>query len=67
MVVAVVGDFGDGQGLGRACIRRLKQMAFRDLHGHSFWLDGKALNTGAQTPYDSEGLSKKAVCTRSCA
>lgn len=48
-------------------MRRLKQMAFRDLHGHSFWLDVKALNTGAQTPYDSDGLSKKAVCTRSCA
>jgi diamine N-acetyltransferase len=28
-----------GQGLGRACVRLLKRMAFRDLHAHRFWLD----------------------------
>ena len=47
---------GQGQGLGRACVRRLKQMAFRDLHAHRFWLDVKGLNTRAQTLYLSEGF-----------
>ena len=47
---------GQGQGLGRACVRRLKQMAFRDLHAHRFWLDVKGLNTRAQTLYRSEGF-----------
>ena len=45
-----------GQGLGRACVRLLKQMAFRDLHAHRFWLDVKALNVRAQTLYASEGF-----------
>ena len=27
-----------GVGLGRACVRRLKQMAFNDLHAHRFGL-----------------------------
>jgi hypothetical protein len=30
-----------GLGLGRACVRLLKLMAFRDLHAHRFWLDVK--------------------------
>ena len=47
---------GQGQGLGRACVRRLKQMAFRDLHAHRFWLDVKGLNTRAQALYLSEGF-----------
>jgi diamine N-acetyltransferase len=47
---------GQGQGLGRACVRRLKQMAFRDLHAHRFWLDVKGLNLRAQTLYLSEGF-----------
>jgi diamine N-acetyltransferase len=47
---------GQGQGLGRACVRLLKRMAFRDLHAHRFWLDVKALNTRAQTLYASEGF-----------
>lgn len=47
---------GQGQGLGRACVRGLKQMAFRDLHAHRFWLDVKSLNTRAQTLYNSEGF-----------
>ncbi len=47
---------GQGQGLGRACVRLLKQMAFRDLHAHRFWLDVKLLNTRAQTLYLSEGF-----------
>ena len=45
-----------GQGLGRACVRRLKQMAFRDLHAHRFWLDVKQLNTPALALYASEGF-----------
>jgi diamine N-acetyltransferase len=45
-----------GRGYGRACVRLLKQMAFRDLHAHRFWLDVKALNTRAQSLYASEGF-----------
>ena len=45
-----------GQGLGRACVWLLKQMAFRDLHAHRFWLDVKALNVRAQALYASEGF-----------
>jgi RimJ/RimL family protein N-acetyltransferase len=45
-----------GQGLGRACVRRLKAMAFRDLHAHRFWLDVKQLNTRALALYASEGF-----------
>ncbi|MBP7666057.1 MAG: GNAT family N-acetyltransferase [Burkholderiaceae bacterium] len=47
---------GQGQGLGRATVRLLKQLAFRDLHAHRFWLDVKLLNTRAQTLYLSEGF-----------
>jgi diamine N-acetyltransferase len=45
-----------GQGLGRACVRRLKQMAFLDLKVHRFWLDVKSLNQRAQALYASEGF-----------
>jgi RimJ/RimL family protein N-acetyltransferase len=45
-----------GQGIGRACLRLLKQMAFRDLHAHRFWLDVKAYNARAKALYDSEGF-----------
>jgi RimJ/RimL family protein N-acetyltransferase len=45
-----------GRGLGRACVRQLKQMAFRDLHAHRFWLDVKQLNTRALALYASEGF-----------
>lgn len=45
-----------GLGLGRACARLLKQMAFRDLHAHRFWLDIKGLNTRAHSLYVSEGF-----------
>ena len=45
-----------GQGLGRACVRLLKQMAFRDLHAHRFWLDVKSQNLRAQALYASEGF-----------
>ena len=52
----VLGHAGQGHGLGRACVRLLKQMAFRDLHAHRFWLDVKQLNTRAQALYISEGF-----------
>ena len=45
-----------GQGLGRACVRQLKRLAFRDLHAHRFWLDVKSLNTRALALYASEGF-----------
>ncbi|HEX3141185.1 MAG TPA: GNAT family protein [Rhizobacter sp.] len=45
-----------GQGLGRACLRLLAQMVFRDLNAHRFWLDVKALNVRAQALYRSEGF-----------
>jgi len=45
-----------GQGLGRACIRLLAQMAFRDLGAHRFWLDVKSLNDRALALYRSEGF-----------
>ncbi|MED5621262.1 GNAT family N-acetyltransferase [Ideonella sp. BN130291] len=45
-----------GRGRGRACVRLLKQMAFRDLGAHRFWLDVKTLNTRAQRLYQSEGF-----------
>ena len=47
---------GQGLGLGRACVRVLKHMAFRDLKAHRFWLDVKQLNTRAQALYASEGF-----------
>ena len=47
---------GQGQGVGRACLRLLAQMAFRDLGAHRFWLDVKARNTRAQALYRSEGF-----------
>jgi RimJ/RimL family protein N-acetyltransferase len=45
-----------GRGLGRACVRLLKQMAFRDLSAHRFWLDVKTLNERAYQLYRSEGF-----------
>jgi diamine N-acetyltransferase len=45
-----------GAGIGRACLRGLAQMAFRDLHAHRFWLDVKAMNLPAQALYRSEGF-----------
>jgi RimJ/RimL family protein N-acetyltransferase len=48
-----------GLGLGRACVRLLKQMAFRDLGAHRFWLDVKQLNTRAQHLYLTEGFMEE--------
>ena len=47
---------GQGQGLGRACVRLLKRMAFHDLAAHRFWLDVKSLNQRALALYASEGF-----------
>ena len=45
-----------GRGLGRACVRQLAQMAFRDLGAHRFWLDVKSRNERALSLYRSEGF-----------
>ncbi len=45
-----------GRGYGRACVRLLAQMAFRDLGAHRFWLDVKGRNRRAQALYRSEGF-----------
>lgn len=45
-----------GHGFGRACVRQLKRMAFRDLKAHRFWLDVKGLNVRALALYASEGF-----------
>lgn len=45
-----------GQGIGRACVRRVKAMAFRDLGAHRLWLDVKSLNRRALALYASEGF-----------
>lgn len=47
---------GQGQGVGRACVRELKKLAFTQLKAHRFWLDVKALNTRAHHLYLSEGF-----------
>lgn len=47
---------GQGHGLGRACVRLLKRMAFGDLHAHRFWLDVKSLDRRALALYASEGF-----------
>lgn len=45
-----------GRGVGRACVRHLKAMAFADLRAHRFWLDVKSLNARALALYASEGF-----------
>jgi diamine N-acetyltransferase len=45
-----------GQGYGRAALRELSAMAFRDLGAHRFWLDVKGRNLRAQALYRSEGF-----------
>ena len=45
-----------GQGYGRACVRLLAQMAFRDLGAHRFWLDVRSANVRALALYRSEGF-----------
>jgi RimJ/RimL family protein N-acetyltransferase len=45
-----------GEGLGRACVRLLKRMAFVDLGAHRFWLEVRSLNARALGLYASEGF-----------
>ncbi|MEP7139008.1 MAG: GNAT family protein [Caldimonas sp.] len=45
-----------GLGYGRACVRLLAAMAFRDLGAHRFWLDVKSENRRALGLYRSEGF-----------
>jgi RimJ/RimL family protein N-acetyltransferase len=45
-----------GQGVGRAAVRLLAQIAFRDLGAHRFWLDVRSHNTRALALYRSEGF-----------
>ena len=45
-----------GLGYGRACVRLLAEMAFRDLGAHRFWLDVKSANARALALYRSEGF-----------
>jgi RimJ/RimL family protein N-acetyltransferase len=45
-----------GKGYGRATVRALIRMAFRDLKAHRFWLDVKSRNLRAQAIYRTEGF-----------
>jgi RimJ/RimL family protein N-acetyltransferase len=45
-----------GRGLGHACLRLLKKVAFSDLGAHRFWLDVRQSNTRAKALYDGEGF-----------
>jgi RimJ/RimL family protein N-acetyltransferase len=45
-----------GRGYGRATVRALIRMAFRDLGAHRFWLDVKSRNVRAQAIYRTEGF-----------
>ena len=45
-----------GRGYGRAAVRTLVRIAFRDLGAHRFWLDVKSRNLRAQAIYRSEGF-----------
>ena len=45
-----------GQGFGRALVRLLAEMEFRDLGAHRFWLDVKESNTRALALYRDEGF-----------
>ena len=45
-----------GEGLGRACVHLLADMAFGTLGAHRFWLDVKSRNGRAQALYRSEGF-----------
>lgn len=45
-----------GRGVGRACLRLLKKVAFNDLGAHRFWLDVRTHNTRAKALYETEGF-----------
>ena len=54
-----------GQGYGRACVRLLVQMAFRDLGAHRFWLDVRSANARALALYRSEGFVEEGTLRES--
>jgi diamine N-acetyltransferase len=54
-----------GQGYGRACLRLLVQMAFRDLGAHRFWLDVRSANARALALYRSEGFVEEGLLRES--
>ena len=53
------------QGYGRACLRLLVQMAFRDLGAHRFWLDVRSANARALALYRSEGFVEEGLLRES--
>jgi diamine N-acetyltransferase len=54
-----------GLGYGRACVRLLVQMAFRDLGAHRFWLDVRSTNVRALALYRSEGFVEEGLLRES--
>jgi diamine N-acetyltransferase len=48
-----------GKGIGRACVRLLKRMAFADLRAHRFWLDVKRRRS-----MPARDSSKRAACAK---
>jgi ribosomal protein S18 acetylase RimI-like enzyme len=51
-----------GLGYGRALVRLLAEMAFRDLGAHRFWLDVKENNARALALYRDEGFVEEGGC-----
>jgi hypothetical protein len=52
-------------GSGRACVRLLARMAFRDLGAHRFWLDVRSANARALALYRSEGFVEEGLLRES--
>jgi RimJ/RimL family protein N-acetyltransferase len=50
-----------GQGIGRACVRRVARMAFEDFGAHRLWLDVKSNNARAKHVYETEGFTQEGV------
>lgn len=48
-----------GQGLGNACVKLLKRMAFDDFGAHRFWLDVKSNNQRAKHIYATQGFREE--------
>ena len=45
-----------GRGIGRAAIRQIKELAFREFGIHRLWLDVKTFNARAKYIYETEGF-----------
>jgi RimJ/RimL family protein N-acetyltransferase len=50
-----------GRGIGRAALRLLKRMAFREWQAHRLWLDVKTHNERARALYLSEGFREEGL------